>query len=152
MFMLVNGINSDILITCKKCGSDRAVKSGVIGERQRFLCKDCGCNFRFGDKRTNEKITTQKALCILLYSMSNCSYRRLGKLLQIDHTLIYRWIREFCEHLPEPKAPREVKQLEFDELWRFIGLKKENLESLKQLIVVHENLLPKCSINVIMQH
>jgi len=149
---LINQINPNILLTCKKCGSDRTVKSGVIGGRQRFRCKDCGCNFRFGDKRTNEKIATKKALCVLLYSTKRYSYRELGKLFQTDHALIYRWIRDFDKHLPKRKRSCNVKQFEFDELRRFVGLKKEEFEPLKQLFKVHENLLSEYSINEIIRY
>ena len=40
--------------TCKKCGSGRAVKNGVVGGRQRYRCKECGCNHRVGDRRTDD--------------------------------------------------------------------------------------------------
>jgi transposase-like protein len=150
--MLDNEITSNYMTICKKCGSNRAVKSGIIAERQRFRCKDCGCNFRFGDKRTNEEITAKKTLSILLYSLNTYSYRMLGKLLQTDHTLIHRWIREFGNSLPEPKTSEKIKQLTFDELWYFLGLTKETSSSLKQLIITHKDLLPDCLIDVLMQH
>jgi hypothetical protein len=56
--------------TCKKCGSGRTVKSGVMAGKQRFLWKECGCNFREGDACANETVAAQKALCILLYTMA----------------------------------------------------------------------------------
>ena len=75
------------MVACKKCGSENIVKSGVVGGKQRFRCKNCGCNFRTGDNRTNEKIAAKKALCILLYAMGKGSFRMLGKIFQIKHTL-----------------------------------------------------------------
>lgn len=78
---------------CKKCGSEEAVKNGIVGSRQRYMCKNCGRNYREGDKRTNEKIEAKKALCVLLYAMAKGSYRMLGRILGIDHTLVYRGIR-----------------------------------------------------------
>ena len=47
-------------MVCKKCGSENIVKSGIVGGRQRFRCKGCGCNFRLGDNRTDEKIAAKK--------------------------------------------------------------------------------------------
>jgi transposase len=108
---------------CKKCGSGQAVKNGVIGGRQRYKCKDCGYNYREGDNRTNDKVAAKKALCILLYAMAKGSYRMIGRILQIDHTLVYRWIRSFGESLPEPEVSGEIKEMEFDEMWHFIGSK-----------------------------
>ena len=137
--------------TCKKCGCEKAVKNGVVGGRQRYRCKECGCNFREGDGRTNEKIAAKKALCILLYAMAKGSYRMMGRILKIDHTLVYRWVRAFGESLPEPEVSGEITQMEFDEMWHFIGSKKENFGLSKPLTVAHGELWPGCSAVVILK-
>ena len=121
------------MIKCKKCGSERAVKNGVVAGKQRYRCQGCGCNFREGDKRTNDRVAAKKALCILLYAMAKGSYRMMGRLLNIDHSLVYRWIRAFGESLAEPEIPGEIKQMEFDEMWHFIGSKKESFGSSRLL-------------------
>jgi len=136
---------------CKNCGSERAVKNGVVAGKQRYHCKGCGCNFREGDSRTNEKIAAKKALCVLLYAMAKGSYRMMGRILRIDHTLVYRWIREYGESLPEPEVSGEIKQMEFDEMWHYIGSKKENFGSSKPLTVVQGELWPGYSAVVILQ-
>ena len=115
------------MATCKKCGSERAVKNGIVANKQRYRCQECGFNFREGDGRTNEKVAAKKALCILLYAMGKGSYRMLGRILGVDHTLIYRWIRAYGESLPEPTVSGEIKEMEFDEMWHFIGSKKNKL-------------------------
>ena len=33
------------VLTCKRCHSDRIIKSGVLQGNQRYQCKDCGCVF-----------------------------------------------------------------------------------------------------------
>jgi transposase len=113
--------------TCKKCGSDQTVKSGVVAGKQRYKCKECGCNFREGDARTNETVAAKKALCILLYAMTKGSFRMMGKILKTDHSLVYRWVRAFGESLPEPVVSGEITQMEFDEMWHFIGSKKKKM-------------------------
>ena len=139
------------MVKCKKCNSERMVKSGIVAGKQRFQCKECGCNFREGDNRTNDKIIAKKALCILLYAMAKGSYRMLGRILRIDHTLVYRWIREFGESLTEPEVSGEITQMEFDEMWHFIGSKKENFGSSKPLTVAHGELWPGYLVIVILQ-
>jgi transposase-like protein len=141
----------EIMPTCKKCGSDRAVKNGIVSQKQRYRCKECGCNFRQGDNRTNEKVAAKKALCVLLYAMAKGSYRMMGRILRIDHTLVYRWIRAFGESLPEPEVSGEIKQIEFDEMWHYIGSKKENFGSSKPLTVIQGKPWPGCSAVVIVQ-
>ena len=137
---------------CKKCASEKVTKNGIVAGKQRYHCKECGCNFREGDDRTSAKIAAKKALCILLYAMGKGSFRMLGRILRIDHTLVYRWIRAFGEILPEPEVSGEITEMEFDEMWHFIGSKKTNFGSSKPLTVAHGELWPGCSAIVILQH
>ena len=32
-------------LCCKRCGSAKQVKNGLMRGKQRYLCKDCGLNF-----------------------------------------------------------------------------------------------------------
>ena len=137
---------------CKKCGSEKAGKNGIVAGKQRYRCKECGYNFREGDKRTNEKVIAKKALCILLYAMAKGSFRMMGRILGIDHTLVYRWIRAFGEGLPQPEVPGNITQMEFDEMWHFIGSKKTNFGLSKPLTVVQGELWPGCLAVVMLQH
>jgi transposase len=137
---------------CKKCGSELVVKNGVVSERQRYRCKTCGCNFREGDARTSEKVAAKKALCILLYAMGKASFRMMGKILGADHSLVYRWVRAFGESLPEPDVSGEIMHMEFDEMWHFVGSKKEKFGLSKPLTVAHGDLWPGCSAVVILKH
>jgi len=137
---------------CKKCGSDQVVKNGVVAGRQRYRCKACGYNYREGDQRTNEKILAKKALCILLYAMAKGSFRMMGRILKIDHTQVYRWIRAFGESLPEPEIPGDIQEIEFDEMWHFIKSKKTRFGSSRPLTVARGELWPGCSAVVILQH
>ena len=137
---------------CKKCGSERTVKSGVVAGKQRYHCKECGCNFREGDNRTNASIAAKKAMCIMTYAMAKGSFRMMGRMFGIDHTQVYRWIRAFGESLPEPEVPGDIRHMEFDEMWHFIGSKKTSFGSSKPLTVIQGEPWPGCSAVVILQH
>jgi transposase len=139
------------MLACKRCGSSQYVKNGIVAEKQRYKCKNCQYNFREGDRRTHEKIVAKKALCILLYAMAKGSFRILGRILNTDHTLVYRWIRKFGEALPEPMVSGEITEMEFDEMWHFIKQKKRNSGSSKRLIVAHGELWDGCSVIVILE-
>ncbi|MDR2646034.1 MAG: hypothetical protein LBC04_02570 [Holosporaceae bacterium] len=39
------------MTNCKRCSGDELSKRGFIGEKQRYLCKVCGMDFREGDGR-----------------------------------------------------------------------------------------------------
>ena len=118
------------MIACKKCHRSQFIKSGIVAGKQRYQCKICNHFFREGDNCTNEKIIAKKALCILLYSMSKGSFRMLGRILNVHYTMVYRWIRQFGESLPEPTIADDIQEMEFDEMWHFIGKKKENIGQL----------------------
>ena len=140
------------MTTCKKCGSPNSRKNGIVLGRQRYRCKDCGCNYREGDNRTNDKIAAKRALCILLYTLAKASYRMMGRILGVDHVQVYRWIREYAATLPEPEVPSDIKHMEFDEMWHFVGSKKTEYGLSKPLTVAEGELWPGCSAIVILKH
>jgi transposase len=137
--------------TCKKCGSGQTVKKWCCGRQTALSMKECGCNFREGDSRTNETVAAKKALCIPLYAMAKGSFRMMGKILNINRALVYRRVRNFGESLPEPVVSGKSKQMEFDEIWHFVGSKKENFGSSKPLTVAHGELWLGCSAIVILK-
>ena len=139
------------MVKCKNCESGCIVKNGKTREKQRYRCKECGYNFVEGDGRTNEKIAAKKAMCVLLYSLSKASYSMLAKIFDTWPSLVYRWIKEAGAKLPDQEVSGQISQMEFDEMWHFIGNKKTNFGSSKLLTVAHGELLPGCSAIVIMQ-
>jgi transposase-like protein len=62
-----------------------------------------------------------------MYSKGKNSYRMIGDILKIDHTLVYRWIKKYAASIEEPKVSETVEEIEFDEMWHYIGSKKQNL-------------------------
>jgi transposase len=127
------------------------VKNGFVRGKQRFRCKDCGFNFVEGDARTNEKIAAKKAMCIILYSLGKGSFNMLAHIFGTWPSLVYRWIMDAGAKLPENSVSGEIRRMEFDEMWHFIGTKKENFGSSRQLTVAHGELWPGCSAVVILQ-
>ena len=138
--------------SCKNCKSERTVRNGIVRGKQRYKCKECGYNFVEGDGRTNEKIAAKKALCELLYSLSKASFNGLARIFDTWPSLVYRWIVEAGAKLPDETVPGDIKQMEFDEMWHFVGSKKENFGSSKPLIVADGELWPGCSAVVILKH
>jgi transposase len=104
-----------------------------------------------GDNRTDEQIVAKKILCILLHFMGGVSFRTLGKLFQTDHSLVYRWVREFDEILSKSKGYGEVKRMGVDELQHFVSVKKEVFDSSKLLTVAHGELWSGCLATLILQ-
>ena len=66
---------------CPKCELKTFVKTGFIREKQRFLCKNCGCQFTqdfVGKYGQNIKLQTLK-----LYKEGN-GFRRIGRILGVS--------------------------------------------------------------------
>jgi transposase len=138
--------------SCKNCQSESVIKRGKARGKQRYMCKGCGYHFVEGDARTNETIAAKKAMCVILYSLGKASFRMLAKIFNTSPSLIYRWIVEAGCKLPEPEVPGDIKHMEFDEMWHFVGSKKTNFGSSRPLTVAAGELWPGCSAVVILQH
>jgi transposase-like protein len=138
-------------ITCKNCQSEKVVKNGFVRNKQRYKCKECKYNFVPGDERTFPTMPVMKALCVLVYALAKGSYGMIGKLLDRDRSLIYRWLREAGMNMAEPKINGDITEIEFDEMWHFIQKKKRNFGSSEPLTVVQGELSPGFSAIVILQ-
>ncbi len=105
-------------LRCKRCGSERQVKNGLMRGRQRYLCKDCGLNF------TNTpplgKPLALKAAAVLLY-VSGLSMNRTAQLLGVSTPTIQAWLEQFAAayaQKPEPEGRAVV--IELDEMWHYL--------------------------------
>jgi len=129
---------------CKNCKSDKTVRNGIVRGKQRYRCKECGYNFVEGDGRTNEKIAAKKAMCVLLYSLSKASFNGLARIFDTWPSLVYRWIVEAGAKLSDETVPGDIREMEFDEMWHYVGSKKEKYGSSRRLIVAEGEPWPGC--------
>jgi transposase len=113
-----------IEIVCKRCGSNHYVNNGIVRNKQRYKCKDCGCNFIAGDNRGKIKIEA-KALSLLMYGSGKASYGMIAKLFNVTRPAVYHWIKTFSKLLPEPIVNTDVKEVQIDEMWHFINKKNK---------------------------
>ena len=72
-------------------------------------------------------------MCTLLYSLGKVSYTMLAKIFDTWPSLVYRWIVEAGAQLPDKEVPGEIKEMEFDEMWYFVGSKKNMFWIIKAL-------------------
>ena len=112
-------------VCCKRCGSAKHVKNGLMRGKQRYLCKGCGLNFT--DTPARGKPLALKAAAVLLY-VSGLSMNRTAKLLGVSTPSVMTWIEQFAEvyaQKPEPEGRAVV--VELDEMWHH--LKKSRTSS-----------------------
>jgi transposase len=112
------------VMTCKRCESVNFCKNGIVRGQQRFLCKECGCNFTNTPKRG--KPSFMKAQAIDLYIFGRMSFCGIAKHLGVSDTTILRWVRTAAKAVPDPEIPADTKNIMIDEMWHFVQKKHRN--------------------------
>ena len=105
-------------LACKKCGSERFSKNGVVRGHQRYRCKVCGYNFT--DTPPRGYPLDQKVLAVMLY-LSGLSMNRTAKLVGVSTPTIMEWIERLAAAYaakPEPRGRAVV--IELDEMWHYL--------------------------------
>jgi transposase len=105
-------------VCCKRCGSERYVKNGLMRGKQRYLCKECG--LAFTETPARGKPLALKAAAVLLY-VSGLSMNRIAKLLGVSTPTIQAWLEQFAAayaQKPEPEGRAVV--IELDEMWHYV--------------------------------
>jgi len=122
------------MIKCKNCQSGgETTLNGKVRGKQRYKCKKCGYNFVEGHAHYSDKKKAKKALVVMLYGLGKGSYRGLGKIFGISNGTVQNWVKEAERTLPEEPISETIKEIEFDELWHYIGKKNANCGSSRQL-------------------
>jgi len=115
------------MITCPKCKrADRQNRAGKTGSgSQRYRCMYCQLKYTPEPKLwTYNESVRRKALELYVDGMN---LRRIGRHLGIHHRTVSLWVKAQAASLPKPPVPEQVKEVEMDELFTFIGEIKSNL-------------------------
>ena len=136
---------------CKQCDCKDFVKNGYVRGVQRYRCKNCGLNFVKGDKRVKEDTAIKRAIAVILYSLGKSSYGFIAKLFGVTRPAVQKWLKREADLLAEPEIAATIQEMEFDEMWHFIGSKKTNSGSSRRWIVLHGELSPGFSAVVMLQ-
>jgi transposase-like protein len=114
---------------CPYCqASQRQVKAGKrpCGS-QRWQCQVCGRRY------TPEPLeqgypAAMRQQAVKLY-VDGLNYRRIGRILGVDHKSVMNWVKAYADQLPPAPVPKQVENAELDELFTFVGKKKTKLTS-----------------------
>jgi transposase-like protein len=109
-------------MNCTKCNSVKNVKSGIIKCKQRFKCKDCGCNFTVEIKSTSKSKSLKKD-ALHLY-LEGLGFRSIGRFLNVSHVSVYNWIRTFGREVANLQSNEKIEIVELDEMHTYIQQKK----------------------------
>ena len=121
---------------CLKCKSENCVKNGLNVGVQRYKCKECGYNFTKGRRA---KPTYLKRLALQLY-LEGLGFRAIGRILKVGNVSILNWIRKYGEQIDEIKSDQEIFVAEVDEMYSYVGSKKNHAGYGLLLIDMEKNL------------
>ena len=111
------------MVTCKNCGSSDYIKNGFVRGKQRYRCASCSLNFVEGDERQLYHCHSLRSLCVLIYSLSKRTFRRLAEICGVSPPTVYRWVRDAAGALPKPEVDASVREVEIDEMWHSLTRK-----------------------------
>ena len=81
------------ILACPRCQDNNIVKSGVIKDRQRYLCKKC--NYFFTVNKIGKKIDNYYVTKALQLYLEGLSFREIERIIGVSHVTVSNWIKEF---------------------------------------------------------
>ena len=111
---------------CPKCQQSNIVKSGIVKERQRFLCRDC--NYHFTVKKLGKQIDDYYVTKALQLYLEGLSFREIERIIGVSHVTISSWIKKYnIKRPPHSEFHTSYKVFKQSELITFI----QNEENIK---------------------
>lgn len=114
---------------CPACGSTKTVKNGSVRQRQKFKCKDC--NRQFIENPTNKTVPVETKVMIDQLLLERISLRGIQRVTGVSWAFLQNYVNQTLRRTPrqvkvsdKPKGPLTI---ECDELWSFVGSKKNEL-------------------------
>ena len=118
-------------LTCPACGSShRQTKEGKTAfGSQRFQCQDCK-RYYTPTPKPHGYSAERRQFALRLY-LEGTNFRRIGRLLEVAPQTVINWVNAYKAALQKqgttPPQPATVETAELDELWTFIGSKKNGV-------------------------
>jgi len=109
-------------MNCPRCKSSNHKKNGKVDGRQRYKCNVCGYNYSVELKSTASSASVKRQ--ILQLYLEGLEFRSIGRFLGVSHVSVQRWIKNFGQDLEDLKSENEISIVEMDEMYTYIGNKK----------------------------
>lgn len=81
---------------CPQCQSRKVVKSGVVKEKQRYKCKDCG--YHFTVNKIGKQIDMYYVTKALQLYLEGLTYREIERILGVSHVSVMNWVKKYNIH------------------------------------------------------
>lgn len=110
---------------CPKCRCAEAVKNGTLNKKQRYRCKECGCNYT---QSTRARIPLETRLKAIKLYLEGVGFRGIERLTDVHHTTVMKWVKHLAEEIDrlKPEIKGSIQTVEIDEMWHFIQKKLKN--------------------------
>ncbi|MBA4198629.1 MAG: hypothetical protein C0459_13860 [Chitinophaga sp.] len=84
---------------CPRCKSEDITKSGIVKERQRFLCK--ACKYHFTVEKEGKSIDPYYVIKALQLHIEGVTYREIERILGVSHVSVMNWVKKYKIKAPE---------------------------------------------------
>lgn len=81
------------LLACPKCQGNQITKSGIVNQKQRYLCKKCA--YFFTVNKLGKKIDDYYVTKALQLYLEGLSYREIERIIGVSHVTISNWVKSF---------------------------------------------------------
>ena len=81
------------ILACPKCQSSGIVKSGIVNDKQRYLCKKC--RYYFTVNKIGKKIDDYYVTKALQLYLEGLSFREIERIIGVSHVTVSNWVKEF---------------------------------------------------------
>ena len=78
---------------CPKCQNEHIVKSGIINQKQRYLCKKC--HYYFTVNKLGKKIDDYYVTKALQLYLEGISYREIERIIGVSHVTVSNWVKAY---------------------------------------------------------
>ncbi|MCC5924505.1 MAG: IS1 family transposase [Crocinitomicaceae bacterium] len=81
---------------CPQCQSNKVVKSGVVNNKQRYKCNDCG--YHFTVNKIGKQIDMYYVTKALQLYLEGLTYREIERILGVSHVSVMNWVKKYNIH------------------------------------------------------
>ena len=114
-------------IQCPHCKNEfEQVKAGKTKYgSQRYKCK--GCQRRHTPEPKPQGYPEAVRQEAVRQYVDGMNYRRIARHLGVDHKSVMNWVKAHAVQQAQAPVPADISNAEMDELYTFVGSKKEDL-------------------------
>src|SRR5208283_5372377 len=111
-------------MNCKYCDSEKVVKAGLKGNKQRYLCKNCSHTFIEGSDFPRMRTESRIISSSIDFYFEGLSIRKIQTQIEklygvhVSHTTVMRWIFKYsalCSKYVETLSPQLLGIYHIDE-------------------------------------